>query len=283
VLIFEPENNPFKNIYCDIVHRCNMECANCYLPNRDLPDLPKDKLINFFTRFTKPTEFRFIGGEPTLHKDLPELIKVATDLGHRTTIATNGLRTSSLNYLTKLKEAGLKTVYLSMTGWDDNRVYIVTDKMRCATKKMSTLKNTLSLNLRLSVGTIIIKNLNEFIIDKIKDSMNTLNYRPGTSFEFRNVGQVGRYMIGKDENYNFNDLKKLIIDKFNITLNPADVFENSGYSFSFKFKKYRINITNWENVNEGFDDNTNSIRGRLTQDYKVAPFLEHIKENEGGY
>ena len=32
-----------------------------------------------------------------------------------------------------------------------------------------------------------------------------------------------------------------------------------------------------------FDDKTNSIRGRLTQDYKVAPFLEHIKENEGGY
>ena len=36
----------------------NMECANCYLPNRDLPDLPKDKLIDFLK--SKPTEFRFI-------------------------------------------------------------------------------------------------------------------------------------------------------------------------------------------------------------------------------
>ena len=132
---YEPENNPFKNVYCDIVHRCNMECANCYLPNRDLPDLPKDKLIDFLKKVGKPTEFRFIGGEPTLHKDLPELIEVATSLGHRTTIATNGLRTSSFNYLSKLKNAGLKTVYLSMTGWDNDDIYKITDKMKCATKK----------------------------------------------------------------------------------------------------------------------------------------------------
>ena len=156
---YEPENNPFKNVYCDIVHRCNMECANCYLPNRDLPDIPKTLLIDFFQKFKKPTEFRFIGGEPTLHKDLPELIEVATNLGHRTTIATNGLRTSSLDYLTKLKNAGLKTVYLSMTGWDNDEIYKITDNMKCAKKKMNTLYNALKLRLRISVGTIIILSL----------------------------------------------------------------------------------------------------------------------------
>ena len=99
MITYEPENSPFKNIYCDIVHRCNMECANCYLPFRHYPDLPKEKVIDFIKRFTKPTEFRFIGGEPTLHKHLPEIIKVASDLGHRPTIATNGLRTANKKYL----------------------------------------------------------------------------------------------------------------------------------------------------------------------------------------
>jgi len=277
---YEPENNPFKYIYCDIVHRCNMECANCYLPNRDLPDIPKILLIDFFKKFKKPTEYRFIGGEPTLHKDLPELIEVATSLGHRTTIATNGLRTSSLNYLTKLKNAGLKTVYLSMTGWDNDEVYKLTDNMKCARKKMNTLFNALKLRLRISVGTIIIKGMNEEVIDKVKDSMKTLNYRVGTSFEFRNVGQVGRYMIDKDENYSFDELKKLITSKFKPT---GGVFEDSQYSYSYKYNKYRINITNWEGVGDGFDDNTNEVRGRLTPNFKVSPFLEHIKENEGGY
>ncbi len=276
---YEPENNPFKNIYCDIVHRCNMECANCYLPNRDLPDLPKDKLIDFFKKVGQPTEFRFIGGEPTLHKDLPELIEVATSLGHRTTIATNGLRTSSFNYLSKLKNAGLKTVYLSMTGWDNDNIYKITDKMKCATKKMITLQNALKLRLRISVGTIIIKGMNEEVIDKIKASMNTFNYKTGTSFEFRNVGQVGRYMIGKDENYSFDELKTLVKSKFS----QGNILEDNQYSYSYKYNKYRINITNWEGVDGGFDDNTNSVRGRLTPDFKISPFLEHIKENEGGY
>ena len=48
-----PENSTYKAVYCDIVHRCNMECANCYLPNRDLPDLHTEKVIEFISRFKK--------------------------------------------------------------------------------------------------------------------------------------------------------------------------------------------------------------------------------------
>ena len=152
MIYYEPENSPYKNVYCDIVHRCNMECANCYLPFRHYPDLPKEKVIDFISRFKKSTEFRFIGGEPTLHKDLPEIIRVSADLGHRPTIATNGLRTANKKYLQKLKDAGLKTVYLSMTGFDDDNVYMITDKLKCAKKKMKTLENVVELNLRLSIN-----------------------------------------------------------------------------------------------------------------------------------
>ena len=33
------ENNPFNLLVADITHKCNMECANCYIPNRDIPDI----------------------------------------------------------------------------------------------------------------------------------------------------------------------------------------------------------------------------------------------------
>ena len=46
-----PEDSKFKAVYCDIVHRCNMECANCYLPFRHYPDLNTDKVIDFIRRF----------------------------------------------------------------------------------------------------------------------------------------------------------------------------------------------------------------------------------------
>ncbi len=35
----KPEDSKYRIVYLDIVHRCNMECANCYLPNRDFADL----------------------------------------------------------------------------------------------------------------------------------------------------------------------------------------------------------------------------------------------------
>jgi len=278
-----PENSNYKSVYCDIVHRCNMECSNCYLPNRDLPDLHTEKIIEFISRFKTTTEFRFIGGEPTLHKELPRIIKETTRLGHRSTIATNGLRIANKDYLQELKDCGLKTVYLSMTGFDDDTIYEITDKLKCSKKKMDAFYNCLYLNLRLSIGVIVIKNLNEHIIDKVKNAFGKINYRTGTSIEFRNVGQVGRYMTDKNENYNFDELKTLIFDKFNFVPKPQHILEDNQYSYTFKYGKLRINITNWEGVNEGFDDTTNEIRGRLTPNYTVAPFLEHIKENENGY
>ena len=72
---------------------------------------------------------------------MPKIIKEATTLGHRTAIATNGLRISRYNYLKELKDAGLKTVYLSMTGFDDDKVYVITDRLKCAKQNIKKYPN----------------------------------------------------------------------------------------------------------------------------------------------
>ena len=274
-----PEHSNYKAVYCDIVHRCNMECANCYLPNRNFPDMDTARLINFIDQFVNPTEFRFIGGEPTLHKDLDKIIAHATKKNHRTSIATNGLKIANKKYLKKLRDSGLKTVYLSMTGFDNNDIYELTDLARCAKGKMKALDNIIDLNLRLSVGCIIHKNLNEHLIQKIFEYLKFKNCKAGTSIEFRNIGHIGRYSDNKS--YTFEELKQLV--KKSLNIDSFKILEDNEYSFAIVFKGFRINLTNWEGVSEGFNGQTNSARGRMTEDFKVAPFLEHIKENEGGY
>ena len=42
----EPEDNYFTDVTADVTHKCNMECSNCYVPNRDIPDMDIDKLID---------------------------------------------------------------------------------------------------------------------------------------------------------------------------------------------------------------------------------------------
>lgn len=276
-----PQDCHFDIVYCDIVHRCNMECANCYLPNRDFPDLDTDKVIDFMSKFKNPTEFRFIGGEPTLHKDLPKIIQAATDMKHRSTVVSNGLRLANRSYVQKLKAAGLDNIYLSMNGFDDDTVYQTMDLMACANKKMKALENILAERFRFNIGCIIVKGVNEHVIDKIYNFLTTNRVRPNTSVDFRNVGQIGRYMRGKEQNYNFEELKDLVHNKFEIT--DLNIISHDDYSMYVRKGLLRIGVTDWKSMDTGFNEKTNSLRGRLTQNWKVAPFLEHIRVNENGY
>ena len=58
-------------------------------------------------------------------------------------------------------------------------------------------------------------------------------------------------------------------------------------SYMFKYKTIAghiyIRLIDWQDNDEGVIDHDNPNRGRLTQDFKVAPFFEHVKRNEFQY
>ena len=70
----EPEKNHFYTLLADVTHKCQMSCANCYIPNRNMPDMDFNKFENFVKRLPWRTDIRLIGAEATLRKDLPNLI-----------------------------------------------------------------------------------------------------------------------------------------------------------------------------------------------------------------
>jgi len=70
----DPEDNHFTDVTADVTHQCNMTCQNCYIPNRDIPDMDIDKLINTINRFPKRTMIRIMGAEPTMRNDLTDII-----------------------------------------------------------------------------------------------------------------------------------------------------------------------------------------------------------------
>lgn len=290
-----PENSNFKIVYVDLAHRCNMECSNCYLPNRDFPDIDTKQLLETVLKFKKRTEFRFIGGEPTLHKDLPLIIKTISEmpLRHRIVLVTNGLRMSNCDYVRKLADSGLKTVYLSLNGADDDSVYEIMDNMRCAKKKMRAFKNCIENDIKLAIGCIIAKGINEHVPQRLKDLIQEFNYP--VSLEFRNVGQIGRYSLDKDENYSREEILTILSKIFEFDPSSNDwkesLIDDDSYSWYFPLdpKKARlcktvgIRITDWSKMDQGYPAEDNLKRGRLTQNFTVAPFFEHLKENENGY
>lgn len=278
-----PEQSSYQYIYIDLVHRCNMECNNCYLPNRDYPDVNYENLIDFIDKFKQRTEFRLIGGEPTLYEKLPEVIKhiKGNKLNHRVTLVTNGLKLSSKKYVNLLKQSGLHRIYLSMNGFDNDDVYEKLDDLRCAKSKMSALNNIINHGIGMSIGFIVVKNCNEFLIDKMISYCNNKNIR--MTFEFRNIGNIGRNMIklSNTSNYTFDELNDIIANKFKFDKSQYHLDDH--YSKVYKSGKFIIRINDWEIFDKPISDKSNILRGRMTSSFTVSPFLSHIKENEFGY
>ena len=116
----------------------------------------------------------------------------------------------------------------------------------------------------------------------------------------KNVGQIGRYQKDADENLKMDKLVKLCADQFN--LSEDYIWSHHGVPYYNTFwepntilfplregnKMYNrgrwVKITNWDTENDnGIPDPGSKRRGRITQDFKLAPFYEHVKANEGGY
>lgn len=81
---------------------CNMRCVFCHNPDivKGKGQREESELIDFLkTRVGKLTAVVFSGGEPTLYKDLPDLIKYVKGMGFKTKLDTNGTRPEVLRVL----------------------------------------------------------------------------------------------------------------------------------------------------------------------------------------
>ena len=298
----DPEDNIFSDIIIDITHRCNMTCKNCYIPNRDIPDMDIDKMIAAISRLPKKTMIRIIGAEPTMRRDLPEIISRIKAAKHRCTLLTNGLRLANNAYVKTLKSAGLSHCYLSMNGADNDDWYAEIDELRCATKKIQALRNLVNNKFIIDTGTIIVKGVNDDVVSRMMHVFGD-NGVDNVICRIKNIGDIGRNMSGGG-NYTMQELISLIASQTGLSedyiyswqTNP--IYENTFIekdAFMFPLNPNSagkllhksgiwIKLANWDVDNEANIPSPNSVRrGRLTEDFKIAPFFEHVKLNEGGY
>lgn len=104
-----------------LTYRCNLKCTFCYAGcNREdsPPDLTVDQIRKIFHKIRHEAHVpsvSFTGGEPTLRKDLPELVREAVATGLRVNLISNG--TLITDQLAKdLKVAGLSSAQISIEG-----------------------------------------------------------------------------------------------------------------------------------------------------------------------
>lgn len=84
-----------RNIFFHILTNCNLSCRHCYINKKQhgTGQLSKAQLEQWLTIFADPkkkSNLIFLGGEPTLHKELPFAIRKAKELGYSVTVDSNG-------------------------------------------------------------------------------------------------------------------------------------------------------------------------------------------------
>ena len=98
-----------KNIYngylIDITNRCNLKCKYCY-NNNDGSQMSVDDVVNDAEENKHRVPFIMMGGEPTLHDGLPEILKRLTGIAE-TFVITNGIKLCDENYLNEICASGL--------------------------------------------------------------------------------------------------------------------------------------------------------------------------------
>jgi molybdenum cofactor biosynthesis enzyme MoaA len=287
-----PEKNNFYSVFVDITHKCNMECANCYIPNRDVPDLDLDRFYDALAKFPTKTEIRLIGGEPTVRTDLIDIVAKIKELGHRPTMMTNGLMLARPGYARSLVDAGMRSIYISLNGADDDDVYEIMDGVRCSERKLKAWQESINAKMNVNVGAILQKGVNDHIPERLLALSKA--YGGHSIIRFRNVGQVGRYSLEKDQNWTFTEMVNLVCQQYDkdpswaMKFNRINGCDEKNVIFfpmdeTKKFKTSWVKITDWSPVNNNLPDPGNNRRGRLTQDFKLAPFFEHVKLNENNY
>ena len=160
----------------DVTNRCNLRCPICfanaaaagyvYEPTQDEIRQMLKNLRNL-----KPhpcPAIQFAGGEPTVRKDIVELVKIAKEEGFtHVQIATNGIKLAKKENLAKeLKEAGLNTVYLAFDGVTPEP-YINNRGRDLLPDKIQAVENCRKANLGVVLVPTLVKGINDHQVGEI--------------------------------------------------------------------------------------------------------------------
>ena len=178
----------------DVTNRCNLRCPVCfanaaaagykYEPSQDEI---RQMLKNL--RDLKPhpcLAVQYAGGEPTVRKDIVELVAMAKEEGFtHVQIATNGLRLARKEDLAKdLKAAGCNTIYLAFDGVTPEP-YINNRGKDLLPYKLDAIENCRKAGLGVVLVPTLIKGINDHQVGEIikfafdnNDIVYGVNFQP---------------------------------------------------------------------------------------------------------
>lgn len=163
-----------RNVFFHLLTACNLSCRHCYInpPQHGSRTLPKEQILDWlkiFARPDQPSNLILLGGEPTLHQDLPEIIREAKKMRFAVTVDSNGYLFH--DFLSKAQPDELDFLSFSLDGPDPE----VNDPIRgegvfetCTKNLRDAIKKGFRVSLIYTVSNFNIRHLHR-MPDLLKD------------------------------------------------------------------------------------------------------------------
>lgn len=196
----------------ELTYRCNMECEVCFADTKKVkyePDLIEIKrMYETAYRNGGDCSIQLSGGEPTMRKDLPEILRMGKKMGFsHIQVNTNGIRIAKdLDYLRELKNAGADLIYLQFDSLRDE-VYTKIRGRKMLDIKLQAVSNCEQAGIAAILVPVLVKNLNDSetgeLIAYAKKHMPIVK-----GVHFQPISYFGRYP---------NDKGRIIWDRMNLS------------------------------------------------------------------
>lgn len=181
----------------EVTDACNLLCPVCLADSKVTPTC-NPSLEDFETMFRellrcegRPTAIQFSGGEPTVRKDLLEIIGLAQSLGFKLIeIDTNGIELAKdPNLARDLADLGISGVYLQFDGVTPE-THMTIRGMDLTKIKEEAVKNCIRAGLSVTLAMTVIKRVND---SQLGDVVKYAISRGAIGVNFQPFTAVGRY------------------------------------------------------------------------------------------
>lgn len=244
----------------EVTDKCNMCCNTCYASSGKGKD--KDlKTIKKMIDFAADAEggrgevIQVSGGEPTLHKDIIEIIEYAREKFQYVMLNTNGIRIAEdLDFVKELsKFKGRFEIYLQFDSFDDD-IYTKIRGRSLKKIKEQAVNNLKEYNIPITLVMTLERDLNDKEIGKVitygieTSNIRGVNIQPVAYFGRKNgnIDRKNRVTLTDTIRLIEEQTKKMIVKEDFVPL-PCNV-ERVSLTYLYKTKNGFLPITRTNNI-----------------------------------
>ena len=153
---------------------CNLRCKWCYAQdtnyclNNDMKLEDAYKAIDIIKDLGNIKTIVLIGGEPTIYKNVFQVIEYAKEKGLRTVLVTNGVALSNAELIEKFVKSGLSSVNLSLKG-SSNEQYLKETGVPAYGKAIQGIKNLANTELDFAVSYVVSNDNVGYLYETLKE------------------------------------------------------------------------------------------------------------------